>query len=177
MLRHMLPNTPEALSSRPSKGRIVEGIAWVMGAHLLRDGVRMGTQFLLARLLLPEAFGLIGLAVVFTGLIQVLNEMGLEAALVQRKAGDLKSDHLNTAFWSSLIVSLALVLILVLLVAPLAAWMYQEALLQPIIAFLGVPLLLRPLTLIHPASLTRELRFRSLVIVEITAAIVGSVVA
>ncbi|WP_114749061.1 oligosaccharide flippase family protein [Pleomorphovibrio marinus] len=47
-------------------------------------------KLVLARLLFPEEFGLVGMAVVFTGFINVLNDVGIGAALIQKKEKDLK---------------------------------------------------------------------------------------
>ena len=67
-----------------SKSDAVKGVIWSALEIIFRDAFSFIIRLVLVRLILPEEFGLIGMAVVFTGLVQVINELGLGSALIQK---------------------------------------------------------------------------------------------
>lgn len=155
---------------------ILKGTSWNALEILVRDGFKFLVQLILASLLLPEHFGIIGMAVVFTGLIQTINELGLGSALIQRKENALKEIHYYTAFWSTIIFSSFSFLIMVI-IAPLIAKFYNEPLLHSVVIVLSVPILLKPLTLIHRVKFIRKLEFKPIAIIESVASIIAGTTA
>src|SRR5690554_3099001 len=115
--------------------------------------VNQGSSFIiklvLARILFPEQFGLIGMATVFTGFVQVFNDLGIGAALIQRKEEDLREAHFHTAFWTGVGWSLIMYLIVSLVVGPLAAAFYEEPILKSLVPVLGLGILSSPVNLVH----------------------------
>lgn len=161
-------------SNKPvQRSQILKATTWNIIAVLFRDGFRFIVRLILVRLILPEEFGLIGMAVVFTGLVETINELGLGAALIQRKESNLKEIHFNTAFWSTIIFNAISFLVMGLLIAPLVSNFYNEPLLKLIIIILCIPILLKPLALIHRVKLIRDIHFKPIAIIES----IGSVVA
>ena len=73
---------------------------------------------ILARLLTPEDFGIVGLATLFTGLIAVINELGMSAAIIQRK--DINDLHISTSFWASIGMGITL-FVLTVIISPFVA--------------------------------------------------------
>ncbi len=141
----------------------------------------MIVKLILARLLLPEEFGIIGFAVVFTGMIRVLSDMGMSAALIQRKDDELKPIDYDTAFWTGIVWGLFLATIITFVVTPIAASFFNEPLLKTIIPVLAITFLLKPLITIHIVNITRELDFKRIVlprnISRITAAVIAIIMA
>jgi O-antigen/teichoic acid export membrane protein len=127
----------------------------------------------LTRLLDPEAFGLIGMATVFTAFVGIFAEQGLGQAIVQRK--ELEAEHLDTAFWTNLAVGAGLTVIGVLL-SGVVAYLYREPQLEPVVAALSITFLFTALKSTQQALLQRELDFRTLSIRQLAAAIVGGVI-
>ncbi len=127
----------------------------------------------LSRLLPPDAFGLVALASVFVGLIQVVANQGLVDALVQRK--DLDAEHLDTAFWMSMAFALVLTGFAVAAALPIAAAFHEERL-GPVLIGLALSIPISGLTLVQRALLARAFAFRSLTLRTLTAIVVGSVV-
>lgn len=158
------------------RGRVLRGAVWNLVATLARGGTGLVVKLILARLLLPEHFGLVGMATVFTGFVTTLNELGLGAALIQRREDRLEPVHYDVAFWTTLASGAATFVIMALAVAPFAAAFYDEPLLAPLTAVLSIPLLLQPFALIYRIQLMRELDFRAIARVEAASvAISGSV--
>jgi len=127
----------------------------------------------LARLLSPEAFGLVALSTVYVGFLTIFQEQGFGHAIIQRE--ELDADHLNTAFW--MILSFSLVLMLVsLLAAPLVGWLFREPRLPGVVRGLSPLLLVGALTCVQRALLQRQLDFCKLAIAAVVGVSAGGVV-
>ncbi|HEX6938022.1 MAG TPA: lipopolysaccharide biosynthesis protein [Longimicrobiales bacterium] len=158
------------------RARVLRGTAWNLVATVARGGTGLVVKLVLARLLLPEHFGLVGMATVFTGFVTTLNELGLGAALIQRKQDRLDPIHYDVAFWTTLASGAATFVAMALVAAPFAARFYDEPLLEPLTIVLSVPLLLQPFALLYRIQLMRDLDFRAIATVEaISVAVAGGV--
>ncbi|WPP48362.1 oligosaccharide flippase family protein [Catalinimonas niigatensis] len=65
--------------------KILNSIGWVTVSSFGKQGIRLLIKLVLARLLLPEHYGLIGMATIFAGLVSLIGELGIEAALFDTK--------------------------------------------------------------------------------------------
>ncbi|NEQ27311.1 MAG: oligosaccharide flippase family protein, partial [Microcoleus sp. SIO2G3] len=86
----------------------IKGVFW---SALQNWGGQAGSLlvfFLLARLLTPEAFGLVAMANIFLALLQIFLQQGFAQSLIQRQ--ELEDDHIDTAFWASLAIGFTLFL-------------------------------------------------------------------
>jgi O-antigen/teichoic acid export membrane protein len=155
--------------------KIISGIGWTFAQLLVERGFGFVAKLILARLLLPEYFGIIGMAVVFTGLINTINDLGMAAALIQYKQERLRRIHYDTVFWLSTLFSIGTFLLLLVAIGPFAAWFYDEPLLTLVVPAIGISVCLNPLNLVHRVQLTRELRFKALGIISSIASVVGGV--
>ena len=127
----------------------------------------------LARLLDPADFGLVALATVFIGFVQVFVNQGFAEAVVQRH--DLEGPHLNTAFWSNVGMGVAMTALGVLGAGPVAA-LFGEPALEPVVRVLSLAFLLSALDGVQTAILKRDLAFRALTLRTLSANAVGGVV-
>jgi len=149
-----------------SKKKVVHGFLWTGIQLIINQGFAFLIRIVLAKVLYPEEFGIVGMAVVFTGFVQVLNDLGIAAALVQRKPESLKESHYHTAFWSGLMWSVGLYVILSLFVAPLASDFYEEPILRLLIPVLSLGILSSPINLVHKAQLTKSLDFKKMAVID-----------
>ena len=163
------------------KNKIFDGVVWNSIGLIIDDGLSIIVKLILARLLLPEDFGIIGFAIVFIGMIRVFSNMGMTAALIQRKDGDLEPIDYDTAFWAGIAWGLFLAVIMTFAVTPIAANFFNEPLLRTIIPVLSINFILRPLTTVHIVNITREMDFKRIVLPQnisrITAAIIAIIMA
>jgi len=136
--------------------------------------LRFAITIILARLLFPEDFGLMGLAAIFIGLIITVHELGLGAAIIQRK--EIDEGHLSTAFWASINASLIFCL-LTLLLSPLIADFFQEERLQAILSTLSFVFIIGSLMVVNKSILTKNLDFKKIAVIEICAEVISGVVA
>lgn len=170
----MNQNEPQEDSQLNSK--IARGMGWSGASTATVAVTGVLTNVILARLLEPDHFGLVFMTMIFTGFFQVAGEMGLSAALIQRKEEKLTPSHYHTAFWSGLILGAFFYLSAAFAIAPIAVWFFSEPLLDPLIKVMGVPLLIRPLFTTHKAIMTKQMDFKSISIAEISSIVVASVV-
>lgn len=113
----------------------------------------------LARLLTPADFGLIGMVTVVTGFLEMFKTAGLSTATVQQE--EISREQISALFWINVLVSVALGL-LVLACSPLVAMFYRRPELALVTAALSIPFVINGLTIQHRALLRRNMMFGAL---------------
>lgn len=122
--------------------------------------ISFATTLILARVLAPEDYGLMALAMVFVGLISFFNDVGLGAAIVQHPELDKRA--INGCFAFSIALGALLTLICALASGPVATF-YGRDVLAPMIAVLGINFLIGSFASIPNSMLRRAMRFRPIV--------------
>lgn len=150
------PAAPEQSSLRR---RIVSGLAWKGASQLILQSVRLGLAIALAHLLTPHDYGLAGMVLVFSTFVIPFADLGLGAALVQRKV--LSEVDISTVFWTSIAAG-ALFTIVGLALSGLIAHFYHEPAVRPLFAVLSTSFFITALSATHRSLLVREINFRSL---------------
>ena len=156
------------------KRRSVRGGAVTIAAQVSKFIFKFGSTALLARLLLPEDYGLLGMATVVIGFVEYFKDLGLSAATVQRR--EIDHQQVSTLFWINLAVG-CLVALVVASLAPAIALFYNEPRLQAITLTLAVNFVFGGLTVQHQALLRRQMQFASLAKIEIIAMGMGVITA
>ena len=154
--------------------KVRSGVLWNLAGQVAQQVLRIGFSVLLARLLTPREFGLMGMVGVFTGFAGIFIELGLGQAIIQRK--HLTPHHLSTALSLSL-VSAGGLCMLFFSASGLIALIYNEPSLKPLVQVLSFQFLLSATGLVHGALLRREMRFKDLAFIETAAFVAGSSVA
>lgn len=124
----------------------------------------------LARLLSPKDFGLVGMVLGITGLVAVFSQMGLSIATIQRDS--ITQAQVSNLFWINVGLSGGLALVSVA-IAPLAASFYHDTRVTNIMVALSMTFVLTGSTVQHQALLTRQMRFRTLTTIDVTSSAVG----
>jgi len=143
-----------------TKNQLAKGVFWNALQMVVNQSFSFGLRLVLAKLLFPEQFGIVGMATVFTGFVQILTELGIGAALIQRKEEQLTPKHYFTAFWTGVIWSVLLFILMSLVVAPLAASFYGEPILELLIPVISIGILVSPVNLINKTQLTKKMDFK-----------------
>jgi len=123
------------------------------------------------RLLSPHDYGLMEMAAVLIAFLTMMNELGLGAALIQRK--DMDEGMMRQIFGLLLIIN-ASFFFLSLSAAPLAADFFKEQRLIPVIRLLSVQFVMASFVIIPQSLIDREMLFKEKSIVELVSAIAGS---
>jgi len=143
-------------SSLDLKRRVVRGAGFTFLATALRVLLTVGSTAILARLLTPEDYGLVGLASIVTELTAALTNVGLSAILIQRSR--LSRIQCDTVFWFSIGVGAAIFL-LVASGAPLFAHLLGDPRVTPLLRVLPIMFLLEQMTIIQHVTMMRLMMF------------------
>ena len=152
------------------KGRSVRGGAITILAQGSKFVLQLGSTALLARLLTPNDYGLIGMATPIIGFVQLFKDLGLSTATIQRD--EINHQQVSTLFWINLLVS-GLISLIFAALAPVVAWFYNEPRLLQIVLVLSSIFVFGGLTVQHQALLKRQMRFASIAKIEIIAVFGG----
>ncbi len=136
--------------------------------------LRLGSLMVLARLLVPKDFGLVGMVTAFTGVLDLFRDFGLSAAAVQNPT--ITEDQSSTLFWVNLAVG-CLIALLALACGPAIASFYREPQLMGVTAVLSVGFLFNAAGVQHSALLQRQMRFTALAVIGVVSLACGTVVA
>jgi O-antigen/teichoic acid export membrane protein len=177
--RHGLDLPATALAGRnlamqDLKEKTIRGGAARLGSQAASLALRMGALVVLARLLEPKDFGLVGMVTAFTGVLTWFRDFGLSAAAVQR--ADITRDQQSALFWINVLLG-ALLALLTLAAAPAIAAFYHEPRLLWIAAVLGTAFLFNAVGIQHSALLQRQMRFAALAAISVLSLTVGTAIA
>jgi len=139
------------------KVKTAKGVAWTGAVQIAAQPLTFLVGVVLARLLLPRDFGLAGMAAIFLGVVDMVNEFGLTAAVIQKP--ELTEDELDSTFWTNLLIGFASTTVVALGAKPVATY-FHEPRLVPILLVLSLGFTLNSLFSIHAALLRRNMQFR-----------------
>jgi O-antigen/teichoic acid export membrane protein len=154
-------------------GHVLRGVGWKFGSQLLQQATQIVVAVLLARLLAPEDYGLAGMVLVFSTLINVFSDLALGSALVQKR--EISDLDCTTAFWTSTAGGLCFTLVGIALSWPMS-WFYNEPRVEPLFAVLSLSFVLTAMGTTQTAILTRRMDFRSLELRMMMAAVIGAII-
>jgi O-antigen/teichoic acid export membrane protein len=154
-------------------GRAARGGVVAITSQGLKFIVTLAATSVMARLLTPQDYGLIGMAAFLTGFVSMYKDLGLSAATIQKS--EITSEQISTLFWVNVFLSLALTLLTIAL-APLVAWFYGEPRLTAITILTAIGFLISGLTVQHEALLRRQMRYLALAAIGLSSVFVGYVV-
>ncbi len=161
------------------KEKAKAGIAWNVVADFSIQVLRFGSSIVLARLLFPQDFGLMGIATIFINFAKRLANFGFSAALVQKK--DIGREHVDSMFWFNTVIY-GLVALGIYWGAAIAGEFFKNPVLKDILPVIALAFFIESLSGVPDALLKRRLKFKQLAfsrlvrnIVNITIAIVLAV--
>jgi PST family polysaccharide transporter len=154
--------------------RTARGGAVMVSAQAVKFAINMVSTVVLARLLSPNDYGLIGMVVVLTGFIALFRSMGLSTATIQQ--AELNYDQVSTLFWINVTAGV-LITVSCIAIAPGVAWFYTEPRLTWITIAFSVTFLIGGLGVQHEALLKRSMRFAELAAIDIISMLGGIAVA
>ncbi len=152
------------------KERTLRGGAAKVFAQGANFFLRLGSLMVLARLLDPKDFGLVGMVTAVTGVFSLFRDAGLSMATVQRTT--ISHEEVSTLFWLNMAVGVILGC-LSLAIAPILVSFYQEPRLFYVTAVLGAGFLFNAAGVQHSALLQRQMRFVTLSVIETIALLIS----
>ncbi len=153
------------------KQRAVLGAFWYGGSRFAIQGLTWAVTIQVARILSPDDYGLMGFAVLVAGLADMIADLGIGAAIIQRQ--DLNEDDLNAVFWFSLALNVVIYLS-VWAASPLLAVFFKQPTLVILLRVLMLGFIVNSLRVIPWSLMTKRVEFKQRSIVEVLANIIGA---
>ncbi len=137
--------------------KLSKGIVWSFIDAALGSGVVFLVGIILARILTPKEFGIIGIVTIFIAISNSIVDSGFSNALIRKL--NVTSEDYNTVFYFNLVVSLFLYLLLYI-ASPFIAHFFNEPLLIPVMRVIGIILIINGLAIIQRTIVTKNVDFK-----------------
>ncbi len=160
--------------TNPLKWKVISGVKWSGLSLGVSTLLQVGTLAVLAHLLDPAEFGLMGMVMVVINFSLAFADMGLSNAVVHRH--DVDEKHLSSFFWINML-SGVVIFVIILLIRPLAVLYFEQPSLSRYLGWAALLFLISPAGQIFHTLLMKELRFRTLTAAEVTGMVGYGVVA
>jgi len=154
--------------------KTINGVFWSALEKYGNQVIRFIISIILARLLEPREFGIVGMLAIFMGISQVFVDSGLSSALIQKKNPSNKD--FCTVFYFNLLISILLYLILYFSSGLISSF-YNEPVLKNITKVLGLVLIINAFGLIHNTKIQKSLDFKQITKVSYVSSVVSGSVA
>jgi len=154
------------------KQKTVNGLLWSFIENFSKQGITFIVGIILARLLTPEEFGLIGMITIFIAISTSVINSGFSQALIRKK--DCTDTDYSTVFYFNLLVGVVLFAIL-FFAAPLIAGFFNEPQLTKLVKVLASVLVIDAFTIIQRTKLTKRIDFKLQTKISVIADIVSGV--
>lgn len=127
-------------------------------------------SIILARLIAPEEFGLLAIAMIFVGLGKIFSNLGINTAIIQKK--DLTSKNLRASLLISLSAGL-FIYICIWLIAPVAADFFNDARAESVIRWIGILFLFNGFSTVGQGLLMRHFKYKPIFLIELVSFSLG----
>lgn len=155
------------------KSKLFVGIFWNSFEKISVKGVSFVLGIVLARLLSPSDYGMIGMLALFISLSQIFIESGFAKALIQKK--ECSDIDYSTAFYTNIVIAIFMYFVMYN-VAPFIAIFYNEPMLKNLLRVLSVNFVLSSFNIVHRAKLMVLVDFKSLAKINFMGTFIGGIV-
>lgn len=152
------------------KSKTVVGVVWSTFQKGGSALIGFVSSIVLARLLMPSDYGLLGMLTIFIAVSQTFIDGGLGSALIQKKR-PTKEDYSTFFIWNFLL-SVGCYLVL-FFCAPLIARFYKQEILCSVLRVQGVILIINAISLVQVNQLRKQLYFKKIASIELSSSVIG----
>ena len=168
--QEQMPGRRGESAGKKLERRAVGGLVWMLSGVGFQALLRVVLLLILARLIGPEAFGVVGAALVVIHIALVFSNLGISSAIVQR--AELEDRHIHSAFALALLCG-ALITLVVELLAPAIAGFFDFDGLTAVLRVLGLVPLVANLGVVAEGLLRRALAFRKIATITVLSYALG----
>ena len=159
------------------KGKMLNAVKWSLGAEMIAKLITPFTSMILARILTPDAFGIVATVTIIISLADMITDAGFSKYLVQNYFSN-KTDfykYANTAFWANICLSWLIWMVITLNASFFAALVGAEGY-ELAITVASFKLIITAFTSIQKAVYQRALDYKTMFVVRMTAALIPLVI-
>ncbi|MGK4328823.1 MOP flippase family protein [Lonsdalea quercina] len=153
---------------------LISNTKWVGFSQGFKIIVQLLNIVVLARMIPPQEYGLMAMALVVVNLATLVRDLGTSAAIIQRK--ELQDKTINAVFWLNIFMGLGVCLVVVL-ISPVVSSFFNQDKLVLILCLLSLSFPLGSSSAAHLALLERQSQFKKVAFIEITSSLFSFVVA
>jgi len=161
------------MNERSLKEKTIKGVGWSAADSFLGRGITFIIGIVLARILSPAEYGLIGICLIFTTVLNSIVDSGFSTALIRKQ--DVTDKDYNTMFVTNLIISITLYIILYL-ASPYISIFFARKELLSLVRVMGVILIINALSIIQVTVLTKKIDFKTNTKASLVSAILSGIV-
>ena len=152
--------------------KVFKGVSWLAVFKTVSQAFSWTITIIIARILVPDDYGLMTMATVITGFAMMFSRMGLGSAIIQREK--INSREVSTVFWFLIIISILFAIFCWFIAYP-TAWIFNEPRVIPITRTVSVIFLISGLQIVPLNLLRRELAFKKIGFIELVGVFVSCV--
>lgn len=161
------------MSQSSLKAKTVRGVGWSAADSFLGHGVTFLVGLVLARLLTPDEYGLIGIVTIFTTVMFGIVDSGFSNSLIRKQ--EVTNDDYSTLFYFNLTVSVAMFALL-FVGAPWIARFFEQPQLVALVRVMGLLLVFQALSIVQYTILSRRIDFKTKTKASVISAVASGVV-
>ena len=161
------------MAEKSLRNTTIKGVGWSFTDSILSQGITFLVGIILARLLSPEEYGLLGILMIFIIVSESIVNSGLSSALIRKK--DATENDFTTVFVTNLVLSFVMYGIL-FLCAPLISLFFEKPQLTVLLRVMGVVVIINALGLVPLTKLTKRVDFKTITVCSLSAAIASGTV-
>lgn len=162
------------MSEQNLKKKTINGASWTAIDSIARYGITFVVGIVLARLLSPDEYGLIGILMIFINLFNVIVDGGFAHALIRKK--DATDEDYCTVFYTNFVISIVLAATLFLCARPISFFFERDEL-YDLTRVMSVIVVINALSIVQKTRLTKKIDFKTQtkisIITSVTSGIVG----
>ncbi|MCQ2230484.1 MAG: lipopolysaccharide biosynthesis protein [Paludibacteraceae bacterium] len=155
------------------KSKTKKGLIWSALGNVANQGIRFVLGLVLARLLSPDAYGVIGMLTIFICVISIFIDCGFSQALIAKK--DRTKIDFSTEFWFNVGVGILGYMVL-FIISPFVADFYKMPILSPILKVIGLGVIVNSLCVVQSAQLSIRLDFKTSAKISVFSQCISGVV-
>ena len=156
------------------KTKALSGVVWSFVQRFGSMAISFVSNIVLARLLTPDDYGVIGMLMIFIAVANTFVDGGFGSALIQKK--EPTNDDYSTIFWWNMFLSLIIYGVLYVS-APIIAQFYNLHILSDVLRVQGIILFINALGVVQQNQLRKQLRFKQLASITVISAILSACIA
>lgn len=161
------------MSEQNLRNKTIKGVGWSFTGSLLGQGITFLVGIVLARMLSPEEYGLIGIIMIFILISESIVNSGLSSALIRKQ--DVSDLDFDTVFTANLILSFIMYAVL-FVCAPLVSIFFEMPQLTDLLRVMGIVVIINAMSLVPMTKLSKAVDFKRLTFCTIIGAVMSGMV-
>lgn len=153
-----------------SKNAVISGVKWTSISTMIRRILGLLANIVFARLLEPGDFGLVAMAGVMLGFIEIFKDLGTGTALIREKT--LSEQLVSSVFWLNCGIGVAMTALIIAL-SPLVALFYNEPRVEPVLMVMAISFMLSALSVVQVSLMVRNMAFEQVAKIELAAVVMS----